>query len=322
MYACGLFTNMNKISLLIPAHNEEASIPMLYSGIRSIIDSLDGYEWEIMFVDDGSTDHTAATVLELRKSDPRVNLLSLSRNFGKEAAMLAGMDYISGDATLIMDADGQHPVTKLPEMLELWEQGYDDIYAVRKKRDTDSYIRRQFSQVYYKLLKSAMDSSVIPNAGDFRLLDRRCIDTLKNLRESKRYTKGLYSWMGFKKHQIEYVPSRRHAGKSNYSIGKLFALAIDGITSSSTKPLRLASILGCVIALTSFVYMAYMILKTILYGDPVTGFPTLISVILFLGGTQLLSIGIMGEYIGSIFVESKRRPPYVADRLNDKKIRL
>lgn len=312
---------MSKISLLIPAHNEEASIPALYKSIRSVIDLMDSYEWEIMVVDDGSTDGTARSVLNLRCLDTRVNLLSLSRNFGKEAAMLAGMDYVSGDATIIMDADGQHPVDKLPEMLELWQQGYDDIYAVRKKRDTDSWLRRQLSQIYYKLMQSAAEGTVLPNAGDFRLLDRRCVDTLRHLRESKRYTKGLYSWMGFKKHPIEYEPAARNAGKSNYSMGKLFALAVDGITSSSTKPLRLASILGCVIAVTSFIYMVYMLLKTIIYGDPVTGFPTLICVILFLGGTQLLTIGIMGEYIGRIFVESKRRPPYVADRLNNEKVR-
>lgn len=313
---------MSKISLLIPAHNEEASIPALYKSIRSVIDLLDSYEWEIMFVDDGSTDDTARCVLNLRRSDSRVNLLSLSRNFGKEAAMLAGMDYVSGDATVIMDADGQHPVDKVSEMLELWQQGYDDIFAVRKKRDTDSWLRRRLSLMYYKLMQSAAEGTVLPNAGDFRLLDRRCVDTLRHLRESKRYTKGLYSWMGFKKHSIEYEPAERNAGKSNYSMGKLFALAVDGITSSSTKPLRLASILGCVIAVTSFIYMVYMLLKTIIYGDPVTGFPTLICVILFLGGTQLLTIGIMGEYIGRIFVESKHRPPYVADRINNEKIRL
>lgn len=312
---------MAKISILIPAHNEEEALPLTFRRISAVIDSMPEHEWEILVVDDGSTDRTCEVVMKLREEDSRINLLSLSRNFGKEAAMLAGIDHVSGDATLIMDADGQHPVEMLPEMLRYWEEGYDDVYAVRRKRDTDSRLRRQLSIAFYRILDSASESEVLLNAGDFRLLDRSCVKTLSAMRESKRYTKGLYSWMGYRKKALEYDPGERVAGNTNYPMHKLFALAADGLTSSTTRPLKLATYTGSAIALLAFIYIIYLIIKTLIYGEPVRGFPTLMSAILFLGGTQLLTIGIMGEYIGRIFIESKHRPPYVADRFNGEKIR-
>lgn len=311
---------MKKITIIIPAYNEEANLTTTYSSIVALIDNMPQWEWSMLFVNDGSADSTLDILNALHDEDSRVNVLSLSRNFGKENAMLAGMDYFDADAAIIMDADGQHSLDVIPEMLTLWEEGYDDVYAVRRTRDTDSALRRMLSKTYYRLLGKLSDTEVLPNAGDYRLLDRRCIKAIRNLRESNRYTKGLYTWVGFKKKAVYFTVIEREGGKSSFSYSRLFRLAIDGITSSTTFPLKLASIAGIIVSVFAFLYMAYIIIKTIIYSEPVQGFPTLICTILFMGGVQLLSIGIIGEYIGRIFMETKRRPPYVADLFNKKKI--
>ena len=301
---------MKTVTLLIPCFNEEQSLPQLHSRLTAVLDSLPAYKWEILLVNDGSRDGTLEVMRQLRAADDRVCYLDLSRNFGKEVAMLAGLDHASGDALIILDADLQHPPEVIPEMLAQWEAGYDDVYARRTTRGKESWLRKKLSMAYYKLLQSLTRFDILENVGDFRLLDRRCIDALKQIRESDRYTKGLFCWIGFKKCEITFEPNDRVAGRSSFNLRQLFGLATDGITSFTTTPLRLSTSLGLTVSVLTVLYMLYFLIKTLIIGDPVQGFPTLIVVILFLGGVQLLSMGIIGEYLGRIFNETKRRPPY------------
>jgi glycosyltransferase involved in cell wall biosynthesis len=262
-------------------------------------------------INDGSQDNTLAEIKHLRVEDRRICYIDLSRNFGKENAMLAGFDHVSGDCAAIIDADLQHPPLVISKMLRLWEEGFEDIYARRQTRGKESFLRRHFTKLYYKILQKMADTEVLTNVGDFRLLDRKCIDALKQLRETQRYTKGLYCWIGFKKTFVLFEQQDRKEGKSSFNAFKLINLAIEGITSYSTAPLRMATIMGTIISLLAFVYMTYVLIKTLVIGDPVQGYPTLIITILFLGGLQLLSIGIIGEYLSRIFHETKNRPVYL-----------
>lgn len=307
---------MKRITILVPCFNEEQSLPFLHEALQELINSQVDYQWQVLFIDDGSNDKTLDILRQLAKEEYRYSYVSLSRNFGKENAMLAGFDYATGDCMVIMDADLQHPPQLIPEMINYWEQGYQDVYAKRKDRETDSWLRRKLSTLYYKLLQKTTRVDVLQNAGDFRLLDRKCIDALKELRESERYTKGMYCWIGFSKKEIQFEPAARVAGKSTFSYGKLVALALEGFTSFSTAPLRFSTVIGTVVSLLSFVLMFIFLIKAILFGDPVQGFPTLITVILFLGGIQLLSLGIIGEYLGRVFIETKQRPVYLIKESN------
>lgn len=311
---------MKKISILVPCYNEEKSLQLLYPELKTLMDSQNNYEWEILFVDDGSEDDTLNAIKSLRREDERIAYVSLSRNFGKENAMLAGIDYVTGDCMVIMDADLQDPPSLIPEMLKYWEEGYQDVYAKRADRGKESWLRKKLSLLFYKILDSTTRFDVLQNVGDFRLLDRQCINALKRLRESERYTKGLFCWIGYKKKEIIFNRGDRVAGDSNWSFWSLFNLAIEGITSFTTAPLRIATFSGFIIALCAFFYALYFITKTLIYGDPVQGFTTLIVIILFLGGIQLITIGILGEYIGRIFNEAKNRPTYIASEYNGKKV--
>lgn len=225
--------------------------------------------------------------------------------------MLAGFDYARGNCVVIMDADLQHPPTIIPEMLKHWEEGYDDVYAKRRTRGKESWLRKKLSLAFYKLLQKTTRVEILQNVGDFRLLDRKCIEALKQLRETQRYTKGMYCWIGFNKKEVLFEQGDRVAGVTSWNFKNLFNLAIEGITSFTTAPLRMATILGCVVSFAAFIYAIIILAKTIMWGESVQGFPTLITVILFLGGVQLLSLGIMGEYLGRIFYETKNRPVYV-----------
>ena len=306
---------MKTVTILIPCYNEEASLPLLYDRLTGLGTDAH-YCWELLFVNDGSNDGTLAILKELAAQDARVKYVSLSRNFGKENAMLAGFDFATGDCMVIMDADLQHPPTLVPDMLRLWEEGYEDVYARRKDRDTDSWLRRKLSQHYYRLLQKMSNVDILQDVGDFRLLDRKCIDALKQLRETERYTKGMYCWIGFKKTDLEFEVGERAAGKSSFSYRKLIRLAINGFTSYTTAPLKVSTYVGLVVSLLSFVLMLIFLIKALVYGDPVQGFPTLITIILFLGGVQLLSLGIIGEYLGKVFNESKHRPVYIISESN------
>ena len=299
------------VTVLVPAHNEQESLPLLYEEMSKLMQSNRQYDWQLLLVDDGSTDETLLVIKQLYQQDKRVNYISLSRNFGKENAMLAGFDHTSGDCAVIVDADLQHPPSLIIEMLQEWEKGYQDVYAKRDTRGTESAIRRKLSLLYYRILAKISNIEILQNVGDFRLLDRQCVDALCQMRESQRYTKGLFCWIGFRKKEIVYHPNDRTRGQSSWNLPKLMDLALDGITSFSIVPLRISSIMGLLSSLAAIVYMLYFFIKTLLFGDDVRGFPTLIVVILLLGGLQLFSLGIIGEYVGRIFNESKHRPVYV-----------
>lgn len=310
---------MKKISVLIPCYNEETSLPLLYAELVKVMDSCKSYDWEVLFVNDGSRDNTLSIIKDLRQKDSRLSYVDLSRNFGKENAMLAGFDYVTGDCMVIMDADLQHPPHVILKMVEKWEQGYDDVYAKRVTRGKETWLRKKASLLFYSLLQKTTKIEILQNVGDFRLLDRCCIEALKSLRESERYTKGMFCWIGFKKASVDFEQKERIAGKSSWNFLGLFDLAIEGITSFTTAPLRLSSILGFIIAILSFILMLFHLVKALIWGDPIQGFPTLVVIILFLGGIQLLSIGILGEYLGRVFNESKNRPVYIVREHNGKR---
>lgn len=325
---------MQKITIIVPAYNEEANLEALYDALLPLMNGqmqrytpessdagmLDNYDWEVLMVNDGSRDRSLEIMAQLHQRDARFRYLNLSRNFGKENAMLAGFDYATGDAAVIIDADLQHPVATIPEMVYWWEQGYEDVYGKRLSRGRESWLRRRLSLSYYKMLQRSTRVDILPNVGDFRLLDRRALDALRRLRETQRYTKGMYAWIGFRKKEVLYSNLERHGGRSSFNLRGLCNLAVEGITSYTTAPLRLASVIGLISAAAAMLYALYFLIKTIAVGDDVQGFPTLIIVILFLGGCQLLAIGIIGEYLGRIFNETKRRPCYIVESYDGKPV--
>lgn len=310
---------MKTITIIIPCYNEAQSLPLLHAELCKLSESESGYNWEYLFINDGSRDTTIEELEKLHTQDKRCNYVDLSRNYGKEVALLAGFDYATGDCAVIMDADLQHPPHVVHEMLRKWEEGYDDVYARRKSRGKESWLRKRLSLAYYRLLSKSTRIDVLPNVGDFRLLDRRCIDALRQLREQSRYTKGMYCYIGFKKTFVEFETQDRVAGQSSMSYSVLVKLAIEGLTAYTTSPLQWATGIGIIISLTSFLYALWVIVKTIVWGDPVAGFPTLMIAILFLGGVQLLSLGIIGEYLGRVFNETKNRPVYFVQSFNGDK---
>lgn len=311
---------MKKVSIIIPCYNEASALPLLYPELKALMDSEKNYDWEILFINDGSSDNTISLIKELHEKDDRICYMDLSRNFGKENAMLAGFDHVTGDCAVILDADLQDPPSLIPQMLGYWEQGFEDVYAKRHDRGKESWLRKRFSLLFYAILQRSTRFEVLQNVGDFRLLDRKCIEALKELRETERYTKGMFCWIGFSKKEIIFNRGDRVAGKSNWNFLSLLNLGIEGIVSFTTTPLRFSTILGAIIAIGTFILMLFYICKTLIYGDSVQGFPTLITVILFLGGVQLLSIGILGEYVGRIFNETKCRPTYIIKEYKGTKV--
>lgn len=299
------------VTLIVPCYNETAALSYLYAELQRVTAELSAYRWEFLFINDGSKDDTLMQIEALSKQDERVSYIDLARNFGKENAMLAGFDYAQGDCAILMDADLQDPPSLIDEMLLYWEEGYDDVYARRRNRGKESWLRKMFSLTFYKILNKSTRFDVLENVGDFRLLDRKCILALQRLRESERYTKGLFCWIGFRKKEIIFDRADREHGESHWSFWQLFSLAIEGIVSFTTAPLRLATILGSMVAFFAICFLMWVILKALIWGDPVAGYPSLLSVILFLGATQLIAIGILGEYIGRIFLQTKERPVYL-----------
>ena len=300
---------MKTVTILLPAYNESESIPELKSCMESVVSSNSGYEWEFLLVNDGSTDQTLQLMQQLCAADSHYHYLDLSRNYGKEIAIMAGLDYAKGDAVIIMDADMQHPTSVIPQMLSYWEQGYDDVYAQRQTSD-ESWMKRNTSKAYYKLLQKSTNIPIQRDTGDFRLLDRKCIEALRSMRETDRNNKGMFSWIGFRKKAVYYQQRRRRHGHTKWSYYKLLNLALSGLTSFTTAPLRFASLCGIVVSLLAFAYLVYIVFKTLIVGEPVPGYPTLMVTILFLGGLQLIALGIIGEYLSHIFNETKRRPGY------------
>lgn len=305
------------VSVVVPCYNEQESLPFLYDAVSKIMLQLPQYRWELLLINDGSRDNTMQMIRELAVQDKHVSYVDLSRNFGKENAMLAGFDYAKGDCMILMDADLQDPPSLIPEMLKYWEEGYDDVYAKRRDRGKESWLRKRFSLLFYWLLDKSTRFDILRNVGDFRLLDRRCVNALKQMRESERYTKGLFCWIGYRKKEILFDRGDREHGTSHWNFFQLAGLAVEGLTSFTVAPLRWATYLGGVIGVGALIYLIWTLVKVSIWGDPVAGFPTLISVILFLGATQLLAIGILGEYLGKIFNESKRRPVYLVEEYHE-----
>ena len=308
---------MKLITLLIPAYNEQEVLEPLFERLDTLAKSTKHYQFEFLFVNDGSRDDTLEIIKRRAEKDSRISYINLSRNFGKEIAMIAGIDHVKGDAMVILDADLQDPPELIPEMIAYWEEGYDDVYARRNSREGETWVKKRTSSWYYKLLQSSTNIPIQIDTGDFRLLDRRCIDALKQFRESQRNTKAMFSWIGYRKKEIFYNRDPRIAGTTKWNYRKLVNLAIDGITSFTTAPLRIATISGLGISLLAFCYILYLVIRP-LFGVPTgAGYSSLMAVILFIGGIQMLFLGIIGEYIGRIFVEVKQRPLYLIEEYHE-----
>lgn len=313
---------MKSITILVPCYNESASLHLFYERMADVMGKIDEYVFHILFVNDGSRDSTLDIMRKLHAADARVSYLDLSRNFGKETAMIASLDYCDSDAVIFMDADLQDPPELIPQMIREWENGYIDVYAKRKSRKGESWFKKFSSHLYYRILQKLTDIEIQVDVGDFRLLDRQAVQALRAMRERQRYTKGMFSWIGYKKKEILFDRDERIAGETKWNYLKLFGLAIDGITSFTIVPLRMASVFGIIISFVAFLYIVFVVARTLLYGDPVAGYPSLISILLFIGGVQLIVLGIIGEYLGRIFNESKQRPVYLISEYNGEKIIL
>lgn len=304
------------ISVVVPVKDEEAAITSFVARVAPILDVLAGEAWEILFIDDGSTDMTMPAIAAVRTSFPRVRLLSLSRNFGKEAALSAGLDHASGDAVVPMDVDLQDPPEILTDMVAKWREGYDVVYGVRRSRANDGIVKRVTAGLFYRAHNWLSRDQIPEHAGDFRLLDRRVVDVIRAMPERNRFMKGLFAWSGFRQIGVEYDRVERKTGRTKFSYWKLWTLAVDGITSSSTMPLRVWSYIGGAVAVSALIYAARAVIITFFYGSRVAGYPSLFVAVTFLGGVQLLSLGVLGEYVGRILIETKQRPLYlVRDRL-------
>ncbi|PMY42792.1 glycosyltransferase [Pseudomonas sp. GW456-L14] len=299
-----------KISLIVPVFNEEQAIVLFYQAVRRELRFEQG-EVEIVFINDGSSDRTAEEVKALAQMDEQVLLINFSRNFGKEPALFAGLEHASGDAVIPMDVDLQDPISVIPRLIEEWQKGADVVLAKRRRRTADSFLRRSSAALFYHLLNRIAYTRIEENVGDFRLMDRKVVDVIRTLPEHQLFMKGVLSWAGFTTVVVEYERAGRVAGKSKFNGWKLWNLALEGITSFSTVPLRLWTYIGGGISIFAVLYAVYMVLDKIFFGNSVPGYPSLMTAILFLGGVQLIGIGILGEYVGRIYIEAKHRPRYV-----------
>lgn len=311
---------MDTITIIVPCYNEQEVLEEFHTEVGKVFSAVPDCRFRFLFVNDGSRDGTLSIIRRLAEEDPRVSYISFSRNFGKEAAMLAGLDYAESDAVILMDSDLQHPPELIPEMVRWWRQGYDDVCAKRADRKDEGFVKRHLTNFFYKLLQKCSRTEIQRNVGDFRLLDRRCVAALRLMREGERYTKGMFTWVGFKKKELPFHVRPRAAGKTTWNYWSLLNLALEGLTSFTTAPLRLASMFGVAVSFLAILYMIYVFVRAMLYGDPVAGYPTLLTVMLCLGGVQLLALGIIGEYLGRVFNESKRRPLYLVDEMNGRKM--
>jgi glycosyltransferase involved in cell wall biosynthesis len=300
------------LSVVVPVKNEEESILPFVERVGAILDRIAGEEgWEILFVDDGSSDTTLAVITAANLADPRVRALSLSRNFGKEAALSAGIDHARGRAVIPMDVDMQDPPEVLPEMVAKWRDGYEMVFGVRRCRMSDGWAKRVTAGLYYRAHNAVSHDKIPENAGDFRLMDRKVVEVIRKLPERNRFMKGLFAWAGFKQAAVEYDRAQRETGTTKFNGWKLWTLALDGITSSSTAPLRIWSYVGALVALFALGYAGFLAVQTMAFGNPVPGYASIMVSVLFLGGVQLISLGVLGEYVGRILTETKQRPLYV-----------
>ncbi|WP_426762585.1 glycosyltransferase family 2 protein [Hafnia paralvei] len=299
-----------KISLVVPVFNEEDTIPIFYKAVREY-DPLKEYEVEIVFINDGSKDSTENIINALAISDELVKPLSFTRNFGKEPALFAGLDHATGDAVIPIDVDLQDPIDVIPQLIEKWTAGADMVLAKRTDRSTDGHLKRKSAEMFYKLHNKISTPKIEENVGDFRLMSRETVENIKQLPERNLFMKGVLSWVGGKTEVVEYSRAERCAGESKFNGWKLWNLALEGITSFSTFPLRMWTYIGLGVSAFAFIYAAWMIIDKLIWGNPVPGYPSLMTAILFLGGVQLIGIGVLGEYIGRIYVEVKKRPRYI-----------
>lgn len=304
----------SSIDIIVPAYNESEVLYIFMKEMMKVIEQITNYQFEFLFVNDGSTDDTLEILDNLSKQYSIVSYISLSRNFGKEAAMTAGFDCSTGDAVVIFDADLQDPPNLLIKFIKNWEEGYDVVYAKRTKRDGESIIKKATASLFYSLIQKISQTPIPANTGDCRLMSRRVVDSLSELREGHRFMKGLFAWVGYPSIAVEYRRAPRAAGKTKFNFWKLLNFAIDGITSFTSAPLRIATYVGSLTALFAFLFGVWIIIKSIVFGEAVQGYPTLMITILFLGGMQMLFTGILGEYLGRIFGETKRRPLYLIER--------
>lgn len=307
-----------KISLVVPVFNEEATIPIFYKTVREF-DGLKEHDVEIVFINDGSSDSTESIINALAVSDKLVIPLSFTRNFGKEPALFAGLDNATGEAVIPIDVDLQDPIDVIPHLIAKWQAGADMVLAKRTDRSTDGRLKRKSAEWFYKLHNKISNPKIEENVGDFRLMSREVVESIKLLPERNLFMKGVLSWVGGKIDVVEYARAERVAGDSKFNGWKLWNLALEGITSFSTFPLRMWTYIGLVVASLAFIYGAWMIVDTLAFGNPVRGYPSLLVSVLFLGGVQLIGIGVLGEYIGRIYVESKSRPRYILKKMVTKK---
>jgi polyisoprenyl-phosphate glycosyltransferase len=302
------------LSIIVPVKDEEDAIAPFVARVGAVLDALDdaaANAWEILFVDDGSSDATLAAIIAANQADPRIRAISFSRNFGKEPALSAGLDFARGAAVIPIDVDLQDPPEVIGDMIKAWRAGHEVVYGVRRNRASDSLPKRLTADLYYRAHNRLSHDKIPEHAGDFRLLDRKVVDVIKAMPERNRFMKGLFAWSGFKQTAVEYDRVERSVGTTKFRYWKLWTLALDGITSASTAPLRIWSYVGVIVALLSFLYALYIIIRTIITGIDAPGYASLMTAVLFFGGLQLISLGVLGEYVGRILVETKQRPIYI-----------
>ena len=303
----------DRLTVVVAAYNEADALPRLHPRIVAVLDAMPGIDGRVIYVDDGSNDGTWPVMQRLAAQDPRVALLRLSRNFGKEAALTAGLDHIDAGAALILDADGQDPPELIPQFVEKWREGYDDVHGTRIEREGESWLKKATAHGFYRVIGRLSKTPIPQDTGDFRLLSPRALNALRQLRERQRFMKGLFGWVGFNQTAIAYQRDARIAGQTKFNFWRLWNFALEGITSFSTAPLRIATYLGVGTALLAFVYALWVVFKALRWGDPVAGWPTMMAVILLLGGVQLMALGLIGEYLGRLYAEAKQRPLYLVD---------
>jgi glycosyltransferase involved in cell wall biosynthesis len=299
-------------SVVAPAYNEERNLPLLRTRLAQVMDGL-GEPWELILVNDGSRDATLEVMIGLRAQDPRVAIVNLSRNFGKEIATTAGLDHTRGDAVIVVDSDLQDPPEVIPELVAAWRRGFDTVYAQRRERHGETWLKRATAAAFYRLLGHATSVPIPRDTGDFRLMSRRVVDALGEIRERHRFMKGLFAWVGFPSCAVAYDRQPRHAGQTAWGYWRLWNLAVEGITSFTTVPLRVAMYLGLLVGLASSIFLLQLLVRTLVFGNEVPGYPSLMAVVLFLGAAQLMTLGVIGEYLGRVFNEVKQRPLYLVE---------
>jgi len=298
------------LTVVVAAHDEEEALPLLHPRLAAVLDGLD-LDARVLYVDDGSRDRTWEVLTDIAARDPRVSLLRLSRNFGKELALTAGLDQVESDAAVVLDADGQDPPELLPQFVAHWRAGADVVYGRRSSRADDTWLKRSTARAFYRVIHRLSDTNIPSDAGDFRLVSRRVLDALRGLRERQRFMKGLFAWVGYPTVAVDYQRPPRIAGTSKWNYWRLWNFALEGITGFSTAPLRVATYIGLASAVLAFGYGGWIVFKTLAWGDRVAGWPTMMAVVLFLGGVQLMALGVIGEYLGRLYLESKQRPLYL-----------